>query len=128
VSAAGLLAVGIGAALGAWLRWLLGIVLNPVLPTLPLGTLTANIVGGYLIGVAVEYFTQHAGIPPEMRLFIITGFLGGLTTFSTFSAEAVALLARAQYAWAAALIGSHLAGSIIATILGIMTIKALTQG
>jgi CrcB protein len=128
VSAAGLLAVGIGAALGAWLRWLLGIVLNPVLPTLPLGTLAANIVGGYLIGVAVEYFTQHAGISPEMRLFIITGFLGGLTTFSTFSAEAVALLARAQYAWAAALIGSHLVGSIVATILGIMTIKALTQG
>jgi CrcB protein len=126
VSAAGLLAVGIGAALGAWLRWLLAILLNPVLPALPLGTLAANIVGGYLIGIAVQYFTQHLGIPPEMRLFIVTGFLGGLTTFSTFSAEAVALLARDQYAWAVALIGSHLAGSIIATVLGIMTVKALT--
>lgn len=128
MSAAGLLAVGLGAAFGAWLRWLLGIVLNPIFPTVPLGTLAANVVGGYLIGLAVEYFTQHAGVPPEARLFIITGFLGGLTTFSTFSAEAVALLSRAQYAWAAALIGSHLAGSIIATVLGIMTIKFLTQG
>jgi len=127
VSAAGLLAVGLGAALGAWLRWLLAILLNPVLPTLPLGTLAANIVGGYLIGIAVEYFTQHLGMAPELRLFVVTGFLGGLTTFSTFSAEAVALLARNQYAWAVTLIGSHLAGSIVATILGIMTVKALTQ-
>jgi CrcB protein len=128
MSAAALLAVGVGAAIGAWLRWVLGIVLNPVFPTVPLGTLAANIVGGYLIGVAVEYFTQHAGMPPEVRLFVITGFLGGLTTFSTFSAESVALLARAQYAWAAVLIGSHLVGSIVATVLGMMTIKALTQG
>ena len=127
MTAAGLLAVGIGAALGAWLRWALAILLNPVLPALPLGTLAANIVGGYLVGVAVEIFTQHTGISPEMRLFIITGFLGGLTTFSTFSAEAVALLTRAQYGWAAALISAHLAGSIVATILGMMTVKALTQ-
>jgi len=91
----------------------------------PLGTLVANVTGGYLIGMAVEYFTQHVGLPPEARLLIITGFLGGLTTFSTFSAETVALLARAQYAWGAVLIGSHLLGSILATVLGIMTIKAL---
>ena len=127
MTAAGLLAVGIGAALGAWLRWALAVLLNPVLPALPLGTLAANIVGGYLVGVAIEIFTQHTGISPEMRLFIITGFLGGLTTFSTFSAEAVALLTRAQYGWAAALISAHLAGSIVATILGMMTVKALTQ-
>jgi CrcB protein len=94
-------------------------------PTLPLGTLAANVVGGYLVGMAVEYFTQHAGMPPEVRLFIVTGFLGGLTTFSTFSAEAVVLLSRAQYAWALALIGLHLAGSIAATVLGIMTIRAV---
>ena len=128
MSAAALLAVGVGAAIGAWLRWLLGIALNPVFPTVPLGTLAANLAGGYLVGVAVEYFSQHAGISPEARLFVITGFLGGLTTFSTFSAESVALLARAQYAWAAVLIGSHLVGSIAATVLGIMTIKVLTQG
>ncbi|MGE5525068.1 MAG: fluoride efflux transporter CrcB [Rhodospirillaceae bacterium] len=125
MSALGFVAGGIGAALGAWLRWMLSIALNPVFPTVPLGTLSANIVGGYLIGAGVEYFTQHAGMPPEARLFIITGFLGGLTTFSTFSAEAVTLLARAQYAWASVLIASHLAGSIIATVLGIATIKAL---
>lgn len=125
MNATGFVAVGVGAALGAWLRWWLGIVLNPLFPTVPMGTLAANLVGGYLIGIAVEYFTQHAGLPPEARLFIITGLLGGLTTFSTFSAEAVALLARAQYAWAGVLIGSHLLGSIIATVLGIMTIKAL---
>lgn len=128
MSAAGLLAVGIGAAVGAWLRWFLGVILNPVFPTVPLGTLTANIVGGYLVGIAVEYFTQHVGLAPEMRLFIITGFLGGLTTFSTFSAEAVALLGRAQYGWAVALIGSHLVGSIVATVLGILTMKAVMQG
>lgn len=125
MSATGFVAVGVGAALGAWLRWWLGMVLNPLFPTLPMGTLAANLVGGYLIGIAVEYFTQHAGLPPEARLFIITGLLGGLTTFSTFSAEAVTLLARAQYAWAGVLIGSHLLGSIAATVLGIMTIKAL---
>lgn len=125
MGATGFVAVGVGAALGAWLRWALGILLNPLFPTVPMGTLAANVVGGYLVGMAVEYFTQHAGLPPEARLFIITGLLGGLTTFSTFSAEAVTLLARTQYAWAAVLIGSHLLGSIFATVLGIMTIKAL---
>jgi fluoride exporter len=126
MNGAAFLAVGVGAAIGAWLRWALGIVLNPLFPTLPLGTLAANVVGGYLVGVAVEYFAQHAGMSPEARLFVITGFLGGLTTFSTFSAEAVTLLARTQYTWAAVLIGSHLVGSIIATVLGIATIRALT--
>ncbi len=125
MNATGFVVVGVGAAIGAWLRWWLGIVLNPLFPSLPMGTLAANLVGGYLIGMAVEYFTQHAGLPPEVRLFIITGLLGGLTTFSTFSAEAVTLLARAQYAWAGMLIGAHLLGSIIATVLGILTIKAL---
>ena len=97
--------------------------LNPLFPTLPLGTLAANLVGGYLVGVAVELFIQHASLPAEARLFVITGFLGGLTTFSTFSAETVTLLARGQYGWAAAIIGSHLLGSLAMTVLGIMTIK-----
>ena len=125
MSGAGFIAVGVGAALGAWLRWGLSIALNAVVPVLPLGTLTANLVGGFLIGVAVEYFSTHAGIPPEARLLVITGFLGGLTTFSTFSAEAVTLLSRAEYGWAAALVTSHLAGSLIATALGILAVKAL---
>ena len=120
----GALAVGIGAALGAWLRWWLGIAFNAVMPTLPLGTLAANLIGGYLIGVTVEFFVQHSGLIAELRLFIITGFLGGLTTFSTFSAEAVTLLSRQQFAWAAAHIGSHLAGSMVMTVLGIATVKA----
>ena len=124
---AAVLAVGVGAAVGAWLRWALGIVLNTLVPMLPLGTLASNLIGGYLIGIAVEYFAQNAGVSPEMRLLIITGFLGGLTTFSTFSAEAVTLLMRAHYGWAALLIVSHLAGSIFATILGMLTMKAFTH-
>jgi fluoride exporter len=120
-----ILAVGIGAALGAWMRWWLGIMLNPLFPTLPLGTLAANLVGGYLVGVAVELFIHHASLPAEARLFVVTGFLGGLTTFSTFSAETVTLLARGQFGWAAAIIGSHVLGSLAMTVLGIMTIKWL---
>ncbi|MBI4194589.1 MAG: fluoride efflux transporter CrcB [Betaproteobacteria bacterium] len=123
MNAAGFLAVGVGAAFGAWARWGLGALLNPLFPTLPLGTLTANMIGGYVIGMAVEFFMHHASVPPEIRLFIITGFLGSLTTFSTFSAEAVTLLTRQQYAWALALIGSHLAGSLVMTMFGILTLK-----
>jgi fluoride exporter len=100
--------------------------LNHVAPNLPLGTLAANIVGGYLIGIAVEIFVQHLTLAPEWRLFIVTGFLGGLTTFSTFSAEAVALLTRNEYGWAVALIAAHLFGSLVMTILGIMTVRALS--
>jgi CrcB protein len=122
-----LTAVGAGAAMGAWLRWWFGITLNPLFPTLPLGTLAANLTGGYLIGVAIEYFHHNSFLPPEARLFAITGFLGGLTTFSTFSAETVTLLLRGQYAWASVIIFSHLAGSLVMTILGIMTIKWLAQ-
>jgi CrcB protein len=123
----GLLAVGGGAAFGAWLRWWLGVALNPVFPTLPLGTLAANLLGGYLVGMAVAYFSQHAGLPPEARLFIVTGFLGGLTTFSTFSAEVVTLMARAQYLWAFAAAGTHLVGSLAMTALGMLTVNLLAK-
>jgi len=119
------LAVGFGAALGAWLRWGLGLWLNPVLPELPLGTLAANLVGGYLVGLAVAFFTQHPGLSPELRLLIITGFLGGLTTFSTFSAETVTLLLRGQYAWGSAIIVTHLGGSLLMTVFGIQTFRWL---
>ena len=121
----GFLAVGFGAALGAWFRWWLGIVLNPLFPTIPLGTLAANLIGGYLVGVAVAYFSQHASLAPEARLFIITGFMGGLTTFSTFSAEVVSLIGRTQYLWALGAAGIHLGGSLAMTALGIMTVNAL---
>lgn len=127
LNAAGFFAVGAGAALGAWMRWGLGAWLNAVLPNLPLGTLAANLVGGLLIGIAVEVFTVHPVLPPEMRLFVITGFLGGLTTFSTFSAETVALLERGQYGWAAGIIAAHLAGSIAMTLLGIAAVRALAK-
>lgn len=121
------LAVGIGAALGAWLRWGLGALLNPMLTPLPLGTLAANLLGGYLVGVAVAVFAQHPGLAPEARLLIITGFLGGLTTFSTFSAEAMHLLTRGEYAWAAAHVAAHLSGSLGMTLLGLLTVRALMK-
>ncbi|MFA7399470.1 MAG: fluoride efflux transporter CrcB [Sideroxydans sp.] len=120
-----ILAVGIGAAIGAWLRWGLGLWLNPSVPELPLGTLSANLVGGYLIGLAIAFFMQNPGISPEWRLLIITGFLGSLTTFSTFSAETVTLLMRGQYAWGTAIIAAHLGGSLLMTVLGIQTFKWL---
>jgi len=122
----GFVAVGVGAMLGAWIRWVLGILLNTVVPNLPLGTLAANLIGGYLIGVAVEFFSQHAELPLEMRLLIITGFLGGLTTFSSFSAEAVGLLDSARYGWMATLISTHVIGSIIMTLLGVLTMRAVS--
>jgi len=123
----GFLAVGIGAAVGAWLRWWLGAALNAVNPNLPYGTLAANLIGGYLVGVAVEYFSQQGGVPLEVRLLVITGFLGGLTTFSSFSAEAVGLLMQSRYGWAIALITTHLFGSILMTILGIFSVRAVSM-
>ncbi|MEO5362477.1 MAG: fluoride efflux transporter CrcB [Magnetococcus sp. DMHC-8] len=117
------LSVGLGAALGAWLRWWLGLVLNPLLPSVPLGTLAANLLGGYLVGVAVALFAQHASLSPEWRLFVITGFMGGLTTFSTFSAEVVGLLSQQAYLWALVVAGAHLLGSLAMTALGLLTAR-----
>ncbi|MFO1329768.1 MAG: fluoride efflux transporter CrcB [Rubrivivax sp.] len=118
-------AIGIGAALGAVLRWLLGVWLNALLPEVPPGTLAANVVGGYLIGVAVVFFAQHVHVPAEWRLFVITGFLGGLTTFSTFSAEVMRLLQDGRMAWALAAMTAHLAGSLLATWAGMATAARL---
>ena len=121
----GFLAVGMGAALGAWLRWGLGVLLNPVFPTLPMGTLAANLGGGLLMGFAMEVITRHALLAPEARLLVTTGFLGGLTTYSTFSAEIVTLLLRREYLWGAIAIAAHVVGSIAMTIAGILLIRAL---
>ena len=118
------LAIGIGAAFGAWLRWGFGLWFNPVLPALPLGTLAANLVGGYLIGLAIAFFIQHPTLSPEWRLLIITGFLGGLTTFSTFSAEVTNLLQQGRLAWAAGAISLHVCGSLLMTVLGLATVAA----
>lgn len=121
----GALAVGTGAAFGAWLRWALGLWLNGVLPLFPIGTLVANLGGGYVIGFAVAFFSANPHLPPEWRLFLITGFLGGLTTFSTFSAEAMGLLHRGDYGWAMLHSGAHLLGSILCCFAGFSTYKAL---
>ncbi len=114
-------AVGVGATFGAWLRWLLGQWLNALFPLLPPGTLAANLIGGYVIGLSVAFFAGHPGLSPEWRLLVITGFLGGLTTFSTFSAETFTLLSRGLWGWAAAEIAVHVAGSVTMTALGVLT-------
>ena len=122
---AGLAAVAFGAVLGAWARWGLFLWLNSANPSLPYGTLAANIGGGYAIGVAVAFFAAHPGIAPEWRLVCISGFLGALTTFSTFSAESVELLVAGRYGAAALHSGAHLFGSVVATLLGIASYKLL---
>lgn len=117
------LAVGFGAAVGAWLRWGLGLWLNPAYPAMPLGTLAANVVGGYFIGLVLAWFAEHPGVPPEARLFVITGLLGGLTTFSTFSAEVVTALTRGLWLTGGLIAFSHLAGSFVATGVGFYSLK-----
>ena len=124
LAAINFLAVGLGSALGAWARWLLGLALNPVLIGLPLGTLAANLIGGYLVGVAVALFHLNTHFPVAWKLFAITGFLGGLTTFSTFSAEVVERLLAGQPLLAIALASAHLFGSLCATYLGLLTLGA----
>jgi fluoride exporter len=114
-------AVSIGAALGALLRWALSLGLNHLWPALPPGTLVANLVGGYLVGLAVSVFAQMPELSPEWRLFVITGFLGGLTTFSTFSAEVVAALQQGRTGWAALTVATHVLGSLVLTLAGMAT-------
>jgi len=114
-----------GAGCGALLRWWLGGLLNPVFPTIPLGTVAANLIGGLLVGVASAFVTHNTGLPPEWRLLIVTGFLGGLTTFSTFSVEVVTLIGRQEYGWALGAAGVHLAGSLALTAIGIVIGNAL---
>lgn len=117
-SALGFVAVGFGAVLGAWLRWALGLWLNTADRVLPLGTLLANVAGGLLVGVAVAWFARHPQFAPEWRLFAITGFLGALTTFSTFSIESFGLIARGAFGWALAHSALHLFGSLAAAAVG----------
>lgn len=117
-------AIGAGAAMGAWLRWGLGMALNPLFPALPLGTLAANLVGGLMMGFAMEIITRHSLLSPEVQLLITTGFLGGLTTFSTFSAEMTTLLLRREWFWGIIGIAAHVAGSLAMTVLGILAMRA----
>ena len=122
-----ILAISLGASLGALLRWQFSLNWNPLLPELPLGTLAANLVGGYLIGLSVAWLGAHSEFPPELRLLLVTGFLGGLTTFSTYSAEVVGLLAAGRYAWALGVALIHLAGSFALTAAGMATYRALAR-
>ena len=118
-------AVSLGAAIGALLRWGLAVGLNHLFPALPPGTLLVNLVGGYLVGVALSVFAQAGTLPPEWRLFIVTGFLGGLTTFSSFSAEVVGLIQQGRAGWAMATVATHVLGSLALTVAGFATAEFL---
>ena len=121
--------VSVGGTLGCLLRWWLGMTFNALFPTIPPGTLTANLVGGYIIGLALACFSTYTSLPPEWRLFVMTGFCGGLTTFSTFSAEITVLLQQGRMLWALGAIATHVVGSILMTFAGIGTFMWLkSQG
>jgi CrcB protein len=119
--------VFIGGGLGAVLRWLLSLVMNPWFHIVPLGTLAANLIGGYFVGVAAAFFAHRPDLPPEYRLFAITGILGGFTTFSAFSNEVVSLFVEGRPGWATATAAAHLFGSLLLTMLGIMTVRLFLQ-
>lgn len=119
------LVVAVGGALGSLLRWVLGGRLNALFPPLPLGTLAANLIAGYIIGVAIAFFARTPGLSSEWRLFVITGLMGGLSTFSTFSAEVVDHLQRGEFGWAMGEILVHVIGSIAMTLVGFLTVAWL---
>jgi len=116
-----ILAISLGAALGALLRWVLGEKLNALFPTIPPGTLVANLIGAYVVGLAIAFFASYTALAPEWRLLIITGFCGGLTTFSTFSAELIPLLQQGRLSWALSAVALHVVGSVLFTFAGIAT-------
>jgi len=120
-----ILAVAIGATLGALLRWQLGTRLNSIFPTIPPGTLAANLIGAYVVGLGIAFFATFSAISPEWRLLVITGFCGGLTTFSTFSAEITTLLQQGRITWALGAVAAHVVGSVAMTFAGIATIYLL---
>ena len=121
-----IIAVGLGGGLGSLLRWVLGLRLNAIFPNLPLGTFAANVIAGYIIGVAVAFFARFPDISVEWRLFIITGLMGGLSTFSTFSAEVVAHLQQGRLGWALGEIAVHVCASLLMTALGIATVVVVS--
>lgn len=120
-----LLAVFLGAAIGGVLRWLISLRLNLLFPHLPPGTLLVNLVGGLIIGGAMAWFCKYPQIDPAWKLFIITGFCGGLTTFSTFSAEIMLLLQGGKYLWALGSILLHVTGSVVMTIVGFILVNVI---
>jgi len=120
-----IIAVSVGASLGALLRWWLSNTLNGYFPTVPPGTIVANLIGAYVIGAAIALFATFSALPPEWRLLIMTGFCGGLTTFSTFSAELTTLLRAKQILWAFGSVALHVGGSLLMTLAGIATVSRL---
>ena len=116
--ASGFLAVAVGAVLGAWLRWALGVWLNDPAHVFPLGTLAANLAGGFVIGAAMAWFSHHPELSPTWRLFVVTGFLGALTTFSSFSIESLGMVQRGDFAWALAHTALHVTGSFAMAFAG----------
>lgn len=123
----GFLAVAVGGALGCWLRWILGVAFNALFPAIPPGTLIANFTGGYVIGAAIGYFAATPGLAPEWRLLIITGFCGGLTTFSTFCAEITSLLQAERWGAMAGAITLHVGGSLAMTLAGMASMRLLLR-
>ncbi|KMY86045.1 Integral membrane protein [Candidatus Paraburkholderia calva] len=121
------LAIAAGSAVGSLLRWVLGLQLNALFPDLPLGTLASNVIAGYVIGVAIAFFARLPHLAIEWQLFVITGLMGGLSTFSSFSAEVVASLQQGKYGWAAGEVGIHVASSLAMTALGIATVIVLAR-
>jgi CrcB protein len=121
------LVISAGASMGAVLRWLFNVSLNSLFPAIPPGTLVSNLVGGYLIGICMAFFASNTALAPEWRLFIITGFLGGLTTFSGFSAEVTTLLQQGRISMAGAAIAVHVVGSVTLTLLGIATVAGIRR-
>ena len=119
------LAISAGSSLGALLRWWFALRLNASFPLIPPGTLLANLIGGYIVGVAIALFGSYSALALEWRLFVITGFCGGLTTFSTFSAEVVDLLQQGRLSMALAAAAVHLVGSVLMTLAGIGTVAVL---
>lgn len=120
-----IVAISAGASIGAVLRWTLGLALNSLNASIPMGTVAANLSGGYMIGLAVGFFSNNLDLSPEWRLFIVTGFLGGLTTFSAFSAEVTDMLQKGTLGVAFTTIAIHLLGSLAMTFLGMLTYQAL---
>lgn len=127
VNAWSALAIAFGAALGALSRWLLTIVLSPVSSYIPLGTLAANLIGGLLMGIVIGALPSFPNVPVPVQLGLTTGFLGGLTTFSAFSGETVGLMLRGHWSWSAAIVVVHVAGSLLATLIGVGLVRVVAR-
>ena len=119
--------IGLAAAIGAWSRWGIGILLNTMHPIFPLGTLTVNLIGGYLMGISMGAFELFSELSPDLKLIINIGFLGGLTTFSAFTAEVFQLLQKNEFVASLTLVALHVIGSLLMAYLGWLTISLIKQ-